>query len=141
MLKGLANTPWGWLAMATQPRPSMAVHGGDRRHESAQQLWAHLPAVSRAQATVSTDPETVSSGIMPVAQHQAITQHARHTNSMERCNNTLRQRVCRLVRAPLACSNKLGNHLGAIQYFICHYTLPRAVALLVSMVQTKIRRQ
>jgi insertion element IS1 protein InsB len=68
---------------------------------------------------------------MPVAQHKAITKHARQTNHLERLNNTLRQRVSRLVRDTLAFSKKLTNHIGAIKYFICHYNLTRAAALLV----------
>ncbi|MEG4589258.1 IS1 family transposase, partial [Microcoleus sp. MOSTC5] len=43
------------------------------------------------------------------------------TNHIERFNNTLRQRVCRLVRKTLSFSKKLENHIGAIWYFIHHY--------------------
>ncbi len=53
---------------------------------------------------------------------------ARKTNHIERFNNTLRQRVSRLVREALAFSKKLVNHIGAIKLFICHYNLTRAVA-------------
>jgi hypothetical protein len=62
------------------------------------------------------------------AQHKAITKKARKTNHIERFNNTLRQRVSRLVRSALSFSKKLDNHIGAIQYFICHYNLTRARA-------------
>jgi insertion element IS1 protein InsB len=53
---------------------------------------------------------------------------ARKTNHIERFNNTLRQRVSRLVREALSFSKKLVNHIGAIKLFICHYNLTRAVA-------------
>ncbi len=53
---------------------------------------------------------------------------ARKTNHIERFNNTLHQRVSRLVREALAFSKKLVNHIGAIKLFICHYNLTRAVA-------------
>jgi insertion element IS1 protein InsB len=46
-----------------------------------------------------------------------------------RCYNTLRQRVSRLVRATLAFSKKVENHIGAIRYFICYDNLARATAL------------
>jgi hypothetical protein len=49
-------------------------------------------------------------------------------NHIERFNNTLRQRVSRLVRDALSFSKKLANHIGAIQLFICHYNLTRAAA-------------
>ena len=48
------------------------------------------------------------------------------TNLLERFNNTLRQRVSRLVREALSFSKKLANHIGAIKLFICYYNLPRA---------------
>jgi insertion element IS1 protein InsB len=69
-------------------------------------------------------------GVIPAAQHKAITKSARHTNHIERFNNTLRQRVSWLVRSTLAFSKKMENHIGVIRYFICHYHLTR-VALLV----------
>jgi IS1 transposase len=53
---------------------------------------------------------------------------ARKTNHLERFNNTLRQRVSRLVRTTLAFSKKLANHIRAIRYFICYYSLTRAAA-------------
>ena len=66
--------------------------------------------------------------VIPAAQHRAISKLARKTNHIERFNNTLRQRVSRLVRAALSFSKKLANHIGAIKLFICHYNLTRAAA-------------
>jgi len=126
-----ANKQWVWIAMDKQTRQIIAFHVGDRSHESAQQLWTNLPAVYREQATFYTDQYAVYTGIIPAAQHKAITKHARKTNHIERFNNTMRQRVSRLVRDTLAFSKKLANHIGAIKYFICHYNLTRAAALLV----------
>jgi insertion element IS1 protein InsB len=65
-------------------------------------LWANLPAVYREQATFYTDQYAVYTGVIPSAQHNAITKHARKTNHIERFNNTMRQRVSRLVRDTLA---------------------------------------
>ena len=42
-------------------------------------------------------------------------------NYIERFNNTLRQRVGRLVRRSLSFSKKLSNHLGAIWDLIHYY--------------------
>ena len=130
-VKRKANKHWSWIAMDTQTRQIIACHVGDRSHESAKQLWATLPAVYREQATFYTDQYAVYPGVIPSAQHKTITKHARKTNHIERFNNTLRQRVSRLVRDTLAFSKKLANHIGAIKYFICHYNLTRAAALLV----------
>src|SRR5262245_26627302 len=126
-----ANKQWVAIAMDKQTRQIIAFHIGDRSHESAQQLWANLPAVYRAQATFYTDQYAVYTGVIPAAQHKAITKQARTTNHIERFNNTMRQRVSRLVRDTLAFSKNLANHIGAIKYFICHYNLTRAAALLV----------
>jgi len=130
-VKQKANKQWVWIALDKQTRHIIAFHVGDRSHASAKQLWANLPAVYREQATFSTDQYAVYTGVMPAAQHKAITKPARKTNHMERFNNTLRQRVSRLVRDTLAFSKKLANHIGAINYFICHYNLSRAAAFLV----------
>jgi insertion element IS1 protein InsB len=53
---------------------------------------------------------------------------ARETNHIKRFNNTLRQRVSRLVRSALSFSKKLANHIDAIKYFIYNYNLLRAKA-------------
>jgi insertion element IS1 protein InsB len=70
----------------------------------------------------------VYAGVIPTAQPRAITKLARKTNHLERFNNTLRQRVSRLVRAALSFSKKLANHIGAIKLCICHDNLMRAAA-------------
>lgn len=124
-----ANKPWVWIAMDKQTRPIIAFHVGDRSHNSAQQLWANLPAVYREQAMFYTDQDEVYKGVIPAAQHKAITKKARKTNHIEQFNNTMRQRVSRLVRDTLAFSKKLANHIGAIKYFICHYNLTKTAAL------------
>ncbi len=67
-------------------------------------------------------------GLIPAAQHRAISKLARKTNHIERFNNTVRQRVSRLVREALSFSKKLANHIGAIKLFICHYNLTRTAA-------------
>jgi hypothetical protein len=66
---------------------------------------------------------------MPAAQPKALTQHARHTQPIERFTNTLRQRVSRRVQDTLAFSKKLANPIAALQYFIGHDNLTRAAAL------------
>jgi insertion element IS1 protein InsB len=82
-------------------------------------------AVYRDQATFHTDQYDVYQGVIPAEQYRAITKKARKTNHIERFNNTLRQRVSRLVRETLSFSKTLANHIGAIKYFICHDHLTR----------------
>jgi insertion element IS1 protein InsB len=124
-----ANKQWIWIAMDATTRQIIAFHVGDRSKESGKALWANMPLVYREQATFHTDQYEVYQGVIPAAQHRAITKQARKTNHIERFNNTLRQRVARLVRETLSFSKTLANHIGAIKYFICHYNLTRSGAL------------
>jgi IS1 family transposase len=84
-----ANPPWLGLAMDKPTRQLSACSGGVRSRASAKPLGATIPAVSRENATFSTDPYAASTGEMPLAQHKSITQHARKTHHIERFNNTL----------------------------------------------------
>ena len=118
-----ANKQWIWRAMDVQTRQIMAFHVGDRSRKSARTLWTKIPKAYREQATFHTDQYVVYEGVIPAVQHKAISKLARKTNHMERFNNTLRQRVSRLVRSALSFSKQLVNHIGAIKYFICTYNL------------------
>ena len=93
-----ANRPWMWIAMDATTRQIMAFHVGDRSRDRAKELWAKIPVVYREQATFHTDQYDAYQSVIPVARHKAITKKARKTNHIERFNNTLRQRVARLVR-------------------------------------------
>jgi IS1 family transposase len=128
-VKKKAHKRWLWLAMDRATRQVIALHVGDRSRKSARQLWTNLPAVYREHATFYTDQYEVYTGVIPAARHKAITKKARKTNRIERFNNTLPQRVLRLVRETLVCSKKVENHIGAIRFFICHYNLTRVTAL------------
>jgi insertion element IS1 protein InsB len=121
---------WLWMAMDTQTRQIIAFHVGNRSRKRAEQLWAKIPVAYREQVTFYTDRYEAYTDVIPAAQHKAITKLARKTNHLERFNNTLRQRVSRLVRDTLAFSKKLANHSGAIKLFLCEYNVTRAAALL-----------
>jgi IS1 family transposase len=123
------NPPWVWIAMDNHTRQIIAFHVGDRSRDSAMQLGRNSPEAYRERATFYTDQYAAYLGVIPAAQHRAITNHARKTNHIERFNNTLRQRVLRLVRSTLAFSKKAENHIGALRYFICYYHLTRAALL------------
>jgi insertion element IS1 protein InsB len=123
-----AHKQWVWIAMDATTRQGIAFYVGDRSHRSAEHLWAQIPQASRQHATFYTDQYGVYAKVMPAAQHRAIHKLARRTNHLERFNNTLRQRVSRLVREALSFSKKLANHIGAMKRFICHYNLMRAAA-------------
>jgi insertion element IS1 protein InsB len=115
--------------MDAETRQVLASHIGARSRKNAKRLWAKTPQAYSQHATFDTDQYRVYAGAIPAAQHRAISKLARKTNHLERFNNTLRQRLSRLVRETLSFSKKLANHIGAIRYFICHYNLMRAAAL------------
>jgi IS1 family transposase len=123
-----ANKQWIWIAMDAKTRQVMAFHVGDRSRKGAKRLWAKIPQAYRQHATFYTDQYVVYAGVIPAAQHRAISKLARKTNHIERFNNTLRQRMSRLVREALSLSKKLAHHVGAIKLFICYYDLTRAAA-------------
>jgi insertion element IS1 protein InsB len=123
-----AHKQWIWIAMDATSRQVIAFHVGDRSRHSAKRLWAKIPHAYRQHATYYTDQYTAYAGVIPAAQHRAISKLARKTNHLERFNNTLRQRVSRLVHEALSFSKKLANHIGAIKLFICHDNLTRAAA-------------
>jgi insertion element IS1 protein InsB len=124
-----ANKQWIWLAIDATTRQMIALHVGDRSRESAKALWASIPAIYQDQAMFHTDQYDAYKGVIPAERHKAITKQARKTNHIERFNNTLRQRLSRLVRDTLSFSKKVENHIGAIKFFICHYNLEKAGAL------------
>jgi insertion element IS1 protein InsB len=127
-VKQKATQQWMGSARDAQSRPVIALHVGDRRRKRAKRLWAKMPEAYRQHATFSTDHDVVYAGVIPAPPHRAISQWAREPNHIERCTNTLRPRVSRLVREALSFSKKLANHVGAIKLFICHYNLTRAAA-------------
>ncbi|MFP4694707.1 MAG: IS1 family transposase, partial [Halothece sp.] len=93
----------------------------NRDRVAAKKLWDSLPPVYRQCATCYTDFWEAYQGILPSKRHKAVGKDSGQTNHIERFNNTLRQRVGRLVRKSLSFSKKFQNHLGAIWDFIHCY--------------------
>ena len=103
------------------PEKSLACHIGDRSRASAIALWQSLPGVYRQCAVVYTDYWEAYETVIPAKRHRAVGKDSGLTSYIERFNNTLRQRVSRLVRKTLSFSKKLENHVGAIWNFIHEY--------------------
>ena len=112
---------WVWLALDADTREVIGCHVGDRSRESAQALWDSLPGVYRQCAVVYTDFWEAYETVIPEKRHRAVGKESGLTSYIERFNNTLRQRVSRLVRKTLSFSKKLDNHIGAIWNFIHEY--------------------
>lgn len=112
---------WVWLALDKHTREIVGVYIGDRSREGAQELWNSIPKEYRENAMFFTDFWEAYNAVFPQKRHVAVGKETGKTNHIERFNNTLRQRVSRLVRKSLSFSKKLTNHIGAIWYFIHHY--------------------
>ena len=110
-----------WLALNVKTREIVGCHISDRSADSAFALWQSMPAVYRQCAIIYTDHWQAYQAVLPSRRHYAVSQETGLTNYIERFNNTLRQRVSRLVRQTLSFSKKLDNHIGAIWNFIHYY--------------------
>ena len=72
-------------------------------------------------AVAYTDFWAAYGAVFPIKRHQAVGKETGKTSYIERFNNTLRQRVSRLVRKTLSFSKSVENHIGAIWYFVHYY--------------------
>jgi insertion element IS1 protein InsB len=115
------NKQWVWLALDAETREIMGVYIGARDEAAAQQLWQSLPPVYRQCAIADTDFWAAYGAVFPSKRYRAVGKETGKTSYIERFNNTLRQRVSRLVRKTLSFSKSLANHIGAIWYCIHHY--------------------
>lgn len=115
------NKQWVWLAIDRASREIIGCHVGERSTESAQALWQSLPRHYRQYARIYTDHWEAYASVLPSKRHFAVDKDSGLTSHIERLNNTLRQRISRLVRRSLSFSKKLENHIGAIWNFIHHY--------------------
>ena len=81
-----ANRQWLWIALEVQTRQVLAFHLGDRSRQSAEALWQQIPAAYQAQATFYTDRYEAYKGVIPPAQHHAITKLTRKTKELSENN-------------------------------------------------------
>ena len=123
------NQYWIWLAIDRKTREIVGCYIGDRSRSSAKKLWASLPPVYRQCAVAYTDFWEAYNTVIPPQRHRPVYKDSGETNHVERFNNTLRQRISRLVRETLSFSKKVENHIGAIWYFIHHYNAQVANSL------------
>lgn len=112
---------WIWLALDRQTKEIVGWAIGDRSQDMARELWNSLPPVYRQCAVIATDFYQAYAKIFPLTRLKQVGKETGETSHIERFNNTLRQRVSRLVRPTLSFSKKLENHIGAILNFLHHY--------------------
>ena len=115
------NKIWIWLATDADTREIVGAYLGDRSREGAGRLWRTIPPVCRQCAVIHTDLWKPYDGVLPSTRRKAVPEESGKTNHIERSDNTMRQRISRLVRKTLSFSEKPDNHISAIWMFIHHY--------------------
>lgn len=130
-----AQKQWIWLALDVETKEIIGVYIGARNKESALKLWHSLPPVYRqlmsCRATARplpcqcavcyTDFWDSYQVFFPRKRHRSVGKDSGKTNHIERFNNTMRQRISRLVRQTLSFSKKIEKHIGVIWYFLHYY--------------------
>jgi insertion element IS1 protein InsB len=92
------NKQWVWIAIDARTREIIGCEIGDRSRASARKLWNSLPGVYKQCAKVYPDMWEAYEKVVPSKRHFAVGTETGLTNYIERLNNTLRQRISRLVR-------------------------------------------
>ncbi|MEB3213276.1 MAG: IS1 family transposase [Leptolyngbyaceae bacterium] len=115
------NNQWVWLVIDGVSREIIGCYVGDRSTESARALWQSLPRHYRPYARMYTDHWEAYGSVLPSKRHFAVDKDSGLTSYIERLNNTLRQRISRLMRRSLLFSKKRENHIGVFWNFIHHY--------------------
>lgn len=101
----ITNSGFG-ASIDTNTREIVGLYIGDRTRQSACKLWQSLPPVYRQCSVCYTDFWEAYEQVLPSKRHRAVGKETGKTSYIERFNNTLRQRVGRLVRKTLSLFQK-----------------------------------
>jgi IS1 family transposase len=120
-----AHKKWVWIALCRRTRQVVAYTIGDRSKETCRKLWEAIPEAYQ-RAHCYSDFWKAYSAVIPAEQHTAVGIRSGQTAHVERLNNTLRQRLGRLVRQTLSFSKSLVMHKACLHLFLHRYNLARA---------------
>ena len=123
-----ANKRWIWIALSRRTRQVVAYVIGDRSEKTCRKLWERIPVAYRTAQTYSDFWEAYRN-VFPEETHRSVGKEAGQTNHVERWNNTLRQRLARLVRRTLSFSKSDFFHELVIKLFIYRYNRLRLAAI------------
>ena len=110
-----------WIVQSRRTRQILAFFIGDGSMDSCKRLWRKLPYEYLRCRSFSDGWRAYN--CLPSATHQLVGKETGETAHIERLNNTLRQRISRLVRKALSFSKKeymLNLHF---KLFAVHYNL------------------
>ncbi len=119
-----ARKRWIWVALCRRTRQVVAYAIGDRSKATCRKLWEAIPEAYRS-AHCYSDFWKAYVAVIPAEQHSRVGLRSGLTAHVERFNNTLRQRLARLVRQTLSFSKSVGMHEACLQLFFHRYNLAR----------------
>jgi insertion element IS1 protein InsB len=123
------NDIWLWLAICRRTRQVVGYAVGKRTIETCRRLWHSIPVGYRCKHCF-TDFWKAYFAVIPKEQHTACDKGDGETCYVERFNNTLRQRLGRLVRRTLSFSKCEWMHETSIRLFLWRYNIERRQAYL-----------
>jgi insertion element IS1 protein InsB len=121
-----ANDTWIWLALVRVTRQVVGVAVGPRTEATGRRLWASIPNHYRG-GRCYTDFLQQYMAIVPFGQHIPVGKETGFTAHIERFNNTLRQRLARLVRKTLSFSKSLLMLEANLLLFLWRYNREQAL--------------
>ena len=114
------NKRWIWLGKLRKKKQIIAYFIGDRSAKSLKKLWKRIPKKYKKLLSFSDEWQAYSEVLNPKT-HTSVPKQSGETSHIERINNTLRQRIGRLVRKTLSFSKSEYMHDLAIRRFIIDY--------------------
>ena len=110
-----------WLVLCRRTRQILSFFFGDGSMTSCKRLWRKLPYEYLRCLSFSDFWRAYNA--LPSDTHLMVGKETGHTAHIERLNNTLRQRLSRLVRKALSFSKKLSMLNLHFKLFAFHYNL------------------
>ena len=124
-----AHKKWIWIALSRRTRQVAAYAIGDRSQATCEKLWKAIPEAYRT-AHCYSDFWKAYAAVIPADQHTAVGIRSGQTAHVERSNNTLRQRLARLVRQTLSFSKSEVMHEACLGMFLHRYNLACAATFI-----------
>jgi insertion element IS1 protein InsB len=110
-----------WIVQSRRTRQILSFFIGDGAMDSCQRLWRKVPDEYFRCRSFSDAWQACH--CLPSATHQLVGKETGETAHLERLNNTLRQRISRLVRKALSFSKKEYRLNLHFKLFAVHYNL------------------
>ena len=127
---GKSDDVWIWIALCRHSRQVVAFVVGDRSEASCRLLWEAIPLAYRA-AICYSDFWAAYAAVIPATQQRPSGKESGETAHSERHNNTLRQRLGRLVRKSLSFSKATAMLVACLALFFHRYNQEPAAILLM----------